>query len=507
MENRLRMSESLFPHFHDIHLLKRLALLLSLTAVAGLVACGGGSSHSEPPPINTDNVCSTTPFSGNPAGGAQPNTFFGMHIHSLAPGTPWPDSVVPSVQFGGLRLWDSGTGWAEMNTSAGVCDFSHMDSWLTEAQQNNVNVLYNLGRTPNWASSKPSDSSCSYAYTSSDDGQCDPPYDLNPDGTGTDDIWIGWVTSVVSRYKGKVKYYEIWNEWNISNFWTGTPQQLVRLTQDAYCVIKGAPASGCNPNSTFKGGTGLDPSAQIITPSSVGSGTSSSQLDAAAKNMDIFLNQSQAGGMGPGSFVNIIGFHCYVSTKTIGDYPIPENAPIVDNNVAGVPGVQGKPLFCTEGGWGDASEEGFTDPDLQAAFLARYYLVQNSTSIQRVYWYAWDTTSNDIALWSVTDTTPAAIAYGEVYKWITGATQSGACSVNGTIYTCAYTRGSYQALAVWDSNTGSSCYKAGTPTCSTFDIPSQYKLYRDLSGHETDVPGATISLSAKPILLESGGLP
>jgi hypothetical protein len=503
------MSGSLFPSFHNFHLPKRLALAIPLMALAALAGCGGGSSSSsfqEPPPINTNNVCTTTPFSGNPANVPQPNTFFGMHIHAAS--NPWPDTVVPGVQFGGLRLWDSGTGWAELNPSVGICSFDHMDEWLTEAQANNVDVLYNLGRTPNWASSVPSDNSCAYADINGGGGQCDPPYDLNPDGTGTDDIWIGWVTSVVSRYKGKIKYYEIWNEWNIQLFWQGTTQQLVRMTQDASCIIKGPPAGGCNPNSKFAGGTGLDPSAQIITPASVGSGTSQNQLNAAAKNMDIFLNQTQAGGIGPGNFVDVIGFHCYVSTQTVGDYPIPENVTTVNNAVAAVNGVQGKPLFCTEGGWGDVPEEGFSDVDLQAAFLARYYLLQNSTSVSRVYWYAWDTTSTDIALWSAADTTPAAIAYGEVYKWLNGATQSGACSANGTVYTCAYTRpGGYSALAVWDSDPDSSCYTAGTPTCSTFTIPSQYKLYRDVAGTETDVPGASISISAKPILLETIALP
>jgi hypothetical protein len=505
------MPESPSPSFHSLTLLKRLALLIALATLAALTACGGGSSTTtavqEPPPINTDNVCTTTPFTGSPKNVPQPDTFFGMDIHSLAPGTPWPNTVVPSVQFGGLRLWDSGTGWAEVNTSVGVCDFSHMDSWLMEAQPNNVDVLYNLARTPNWASSNKTDNSCSYAYTSSDDGECDPPYDLNSDGTGTDDIWIGWVTSVVSRYKGKIKYYEIWNEWNISNFWVGSTAQLVRMTQDAYCIIKGPPTGGCNPNSTFPNGTGLDPSAQILTPSTVGAGTSSTELGAAASNMSKFLD-AQAGGMGPGSFVDIIAFHCYVSTKTVGDYPIPENVTTVINDLAGVSGVQGKPWFCTEGGWGNETEEGFTDPNLQAAFLARYYLLQNSTSVARVYWYAWDTTSNDLALWSPTDTTLAATAYGEVYKWINGATLSSPCSANGTVYSCTYTRpNGYTALAVWDSNTDASCYTNGTPTCSTFTIPSQYKLYRDISGTETDVPGSTIPLSAKPILLETIALP
>ncbi len=488
------MSRSFSPSFHTFGVLKVLAPLILLVALAGLVACSGVSTSSsavQPPPPPP----------------ATANTFFGMHIHSV--GTPWPDTVVFTVQFGGLRLWDSGTGWSEINTAPGVFDFSHMNSWLTEAQANNVDVLYNLGRTPNWASSMPNDSTCNYSDLGGGNGQCWPPNDLNSDGSGTDAIWISWVTSVVSQHKGQIKYYEIWNEWNIEASWSGTTQQLVRMTQDARCVVEGPPSgSSCNSNSTFPSGTGLDPSAQIVTPAPVGGGTSQSALAAAARNMDLFLNQTQAGNMGPGSFVDVIGFHCYVSTQTLGDFPIPENVTTVNNNVAGVSGVQGKPLFCTEGGWGNAIIEGFTDTDLQAAFLARYYLLQNSTNVARVYWYAWDTTPTDIALWSPTDTTPAAIAYGEVYKWINGATLSSPCSSNGTVYTCALTRpNGYTALAVWDSSTNSSCYTTGTPTCSTFTIPSQYKLYRDLSGNETGVPGSTIPLSAKPILLETGALP
>jgi len=122
------------------------------------------------------------------------------------------------------------------------------------------------------------------------------------------------------------------------------------------------------------------------------------------------------------------------------------------------------------------------------------------------------------------DPTEAATAYGEVYNWITGATPTGPCSqVSGTtVYTCGFTRGSYQALAVWNCSANGSgspsgtscypanaplCYTAGAPTCSTFTIPSQYKLYRDLSGNEIDIPGATIPIGAKPILLETWPLP
>jgi hypothetical protein len=234
--------------------------------------------------------------------------------------------------------------------------------------------------------------------------------------------------------------------------------------------------------------------------------------------MSKFLD-SQVGGVGPGNFVDIIGFHCYVSTQVLGDYPVPEDVLQVISGLNGIlpnfPQVQSDPLFCTEGGWGTVTTEGFTDPDLQAAFLARYYLLQNSTDVARVYWYAWDNPSNNGSLWAPSGPTPAATAYAEVYKWITGATLSGRCSpLNGTtVFTCGYTRGSYQALAVWDSNTagngagGSACYTAGAPACSTFTIPSQYTMYRDLLGNETAVLGPTIALSAEPILLESSALP
>lgn len=490
--------------------MRLITLLASQLALAFLVACGGsGNAHfttSGGGGNITANVCSTGKFSGGSGGGTQPNTFFDMHLNALS--SPWPSTVLPTVQIGGIRLWDTGTGWAEINVSAATCDFSRMDSWVTEAEANNADVLYNLARTPTWASSGPTDTSCAYNNIAGGPGQCHPPTDLNDDGSGSDSIFIGWVTSVVSRYAGHIKYYEIWNEWNVPLFWVGTPQQLARMTQDARCVIEGPPSgASCNSNSTFPNGTGLDPSAKVVTPSPVGA---QSQLDAVQKNMTTFLS-AQAGGVGPGSFSDIIGFHCYVSTQTLGDYPVPEDVVIVDNDLNSAlqafPEVSGKPSFCTEGGWGKVDKNGFADADLQAAFLSRYYLLQYPLGIARVYWYVWDSQSSPGSLWTAGGgATKAATAYGEIHKWIDGATPGSCSQTSGTTrWTCTSTRPGYNALAVWDAN--SACYVNGTPTCSNFTIPSGYTRYRDLSGNESPVPLGSISLSAKPILLESGPLP
>ena len=69
-----------------------------------------------------------------------------------------------TVPYGSLRLWDTSTGWAQINTSSGVFDFSTLDGFVNSSPSG-VDLLYNLARTPQWASSNPTDSSCSYNTT------------------------------------------------------------------------------------------------------------------------------------------------------------------------------------------------------------------------------------------------------------------------------------------------------------------------------------------------------
>src|SRR5712692_2241997 len=120
--------------------------------------------------LNSSGGCSGTD------GSAVPTTFFGMTGNSgLVSRQPWP-----TVPIGTLRLWDSSVSWAEINTANGTYDFSKLDAWLDKAAANGIpDVLYTFGHTPAFASSNPSDLSCSLGP-----GQCDPPSDLNADGSG-----------------------------------------------------------------------------------------------------------------------------------------------------------------------------------------------------------------------------------------------------------------------------------------------------------------------------------
>ena len=89
-----------------------------------------------------------------------PPTFFGL---SMTAGVtllePWPGSCC-DVKFGTMRLWNSGVAWYLLNPAPNVYDWSTLDIWLHDAQQNGVEVLYTFGELPSWASSDPNDQDC-----------------------------------------------------------------------------------------------------------------------------------------------------------------------------------------------------------------------------------------------------------------------------------------------------------------------------------------------------------
>jgi hypothetical protein len=531
-----------------------LCLMLALAGLAGLVACGGGSSTSsittgggggggggggsESPAclFNAPSGGGTT--TGTGVGNTIDSRYFGMHLNSY--NAPWPfyvapDGSHPPLLFGAQRLWAAGVTWADIDTTPGTAgnwivnpDWTLLDEWLADPTANSANVdfLYNLAREPTWASSQPNDTSCSNTA-----GGCDPPLDLNSDGSGSDDVWIAWVTALAQHSAAQkaaglngISFYEIWNEWNAQVYWNptySTTAQLVRMEQDARCVVEGPPPGlSCNPNSSFPAGTGIDPSAQIVSPSPVGAAT---QLGAVETNLETYFG-TQVNGYGGGMFSDEIGFHGYVGTttkvsSTAGPCPVPENVNFViadlGNALAEYPEItNGKPLFNTEGSWSEADVEGFQDQDRQAAFAPRYLMLQQSGNISRMYWFAWDS-KMESSLYNDTTglSTLAAAAYAQTYDWTVGATVSKACSTTSstsTVWTCEYTRSSpsgYKAVAVWDA--GQDCTTTSCPTPTSFSFSgTNYIEYRDVLGNVTQLNGAaTVQVGAQPILLETAPLP
>jgi hypothetical protein len=404
-----------------------------------------------------------------------PATFFDMQMQKgVAIGEPWPvDS------FGGIRLWASGTNWSLINTAHGQYDWSMLDAWLALAQQNNVDVQYTFGETPQWASSKPNDPKCA-THAGSPRGACDPPNDLNADGTGSDQHWKDFVTAIATRSAGRIHYWEVWNEASNPLRWQGTNSQLVRMAGDARAII-----------------LSIDPSAVILSPSS-------GIVDAVELNW--WANYLKAGG---GQYADVFAYHGYVQQKN--------HAPVAEDLITFVNKFErilkqykqnGKPLHDTESSWGDGACCNFTDPDLQAGFTARFVLMHWLLQTQRLYWFVWnDSTAGELWMTDKKDITQPGtllkpgIAYHQIYNWMAGYTVDQSCAPQHTVWACNVAGpNGYQGQIVWD--TSQTC-KSGKCTHSNYTFNPMFIQYVTLYGDVIPVSGSTVPIGYQPILLQN----
>ena len=317
-----------------------------------------------------------------------PASFFGMTVKN--------STITPALQFGTARSWDTWPhpSWSDLNPSPGVYKFKALDVFM--AANKGRDMIYTLGRTPQWASSQPD------AHTDYGPGQCAPPTNL--------DDWDNYLRAVVTHAAGKIKYWEIWNEPQNKKYYCGDMPTMVTLARHANSIIKS-----------------IDPSAIIISPSAT-SGNGPAWLG-------MFLSQGGA------KVVDIIAFHGYpgdTAEDIVG--VIAKYKAVMSAN-----GVDSLPLWDTESCGG-------ATPGDQPAFLAKYYLLEWSQGVSRFLWYAYDD-PNGRTLWTAT-TGPNAVAsaYTQTSAWMIGASLTSPCSKDSNaIWSCDLARPGYQAKALWSS--------------------------------------------------------
>jgi hypothetical protein len=432
-----------------------------------------------------------------------PAQYFGMH---LVKNQPWP-----TVSFGSLRLWDTDTRWQQMNPASGVYDFSTLDAYLALAHTHaGLDVVLVLGGTPNWISSDPANAVCDYAGTAT--GSCGPPSDLNSDGTGTDQAWRSFVYQLATHVTGlssdiysRVAAYELWNEFTRNTeSWTGTHAQMVRMAQDAYCILKGsgtimATSERCVAQEFHVMAVGLAPLALVVSPSAQSSGADVDVLGDYFSTIDAT------------AATDVIATHNY--TYTNGCCASPETLRAQWSALrAALPAIASElPVWSTEGSWGDTALRE-PDLDMQSAYVVRAYLLGWSLGYRRMYWYAWGNSWG--RLWSQSGvngcrdggsgtgcTSPATQAYAAVYSWMVGNIMTRPCTAAGSIYSCQLTRpDGTTMLAVWDA--AMSCV-SGFCSRSAYAVPPGYGSYLDLTGARHNVRSRSIWIGAKPILLLS----
>jgi hypothetical protein len=325
-------------------------------------------------------------------------------------------------------------------------DFTHLDQYVALAHQKRVKILLPLVGTPSWASARPEEVK----------GGTPPGYAAEPANM---DDWRNFVRAVATRYKGQIEAYEIWNEPNEEVFWTGSVQQIVDMSREAFQIVKT-----------------VDPGALVVSPACT--------VESGPKYLDDFLKK------GGGKYSDVIGYHYYVRAKppeAIIDIAAQVKDILRANHVD-------QPVWNTEAGWPDPKP--FPSDELAAAYVARALILAWAAGVSRFYWYSWDGHGwVSLEMVDLDDVTkkPASNAYATIHQWLAGAIVRSCESNSASNWICELQRGAKRQWIVWNTN-----------GAAAFAIPADWHTSSEtpLLGTKEKLKNAIAQIGSVPVLLE-----
>jgi hypothetical protein len=278
------------------------------------------------------------------------HVFFGTHDRSGVSYT--------AIQEGSVRLWDVGVRWDKVETvRRGHYDWTALDALVTDAQAAHAEVTMVVAMTPGFYASDPTK----------------PPTDIT--------AYKSFVQALMQRYRtfqGQrgISAYQVWNEGNVPQYWTGTPAELAALTRAMWQVRNQ-----------------WDPQAKVIAPPMVT--RTPSELDAMTA-----YDAQRVNGVPVWKYVDAVALSLY-PLPTYGQRTgVPEDSMRILHEVRarlrGLGAPADEPVWATEINYGLPTGNG---PDLgadpistarQEANVARTYLLSAAHGISRVFWYRYD---------------------------------------------------------------------------------------------------------------------
>jgi hypothetical protein len=445
--------------------MRHLALPFLLFSLLVCLSCGGGGS-SQP---------SSAPGGGTPPPVLPPGaTFFALDIGNL--NEPWPTKL--GVQFGIWRTLGAKLRWNQMetcqpadetNASDPCYDWSNFDQWMPVVTANGQKILYTAYYTPTWASSSPAT-----ACQAQGSGGCFPPNDI----ASGDAHWKNFLTAVYNHSKANgwhISYWECWNEPNVPEEWSGTLSDLNTMCQDLHDTIHA-----------------LDSTAQFTTPAATGG-------MAAVNWLSKWINNGFA------EDADILAFHGYVCNNinncqaegVLSGLLVPLRIAVSATPMASMP------LWDTEGS-DLVQNAAIQDPDLHAAFYARYTVLQQSGGVAMFSYWAYDDGGDDTLInnpgTNSATLNPAGDAWVQIYNWTLNAKYTTPCTnTGGSVWQCTISQNGTTSLLVWDA--AQTCAN-GVCTSSNFAVPSPYTQFDDLSGNNNQtISNGAVAIGAKPIRL------
>ncbi len=392
------------------------------------------STESFAPSIAPTATPAPTPTpSGYGVGAVVSSQTLGLHVSAVQEGA-WPGRA---VAFGSLRLWDAGTNWSQVESVEGVYDWKALDTALRTADRNGAeDVLVVLGGTPTWNASRitPGD----YPVP----GAASPPVSL--------EAWDAFVTAMVTRYKGRISSYQVWNEASLAMFWNGTPEKLALMTKRAADIIHG-----------------IDPDAEVVAASTT------TRLPGA---FDRFFPRYLAALAESGWPVDVFAAHLYPTSRGTTD----ERAAFVGQVrqalvTAGAPDL---PVWDTELNYGLAGPGPDNPRQTIEGDQARDWVVETSLDslhlgIARTYWYLWTPEPYSLLGMQLTDDSGAVAGLRVVNQWTVGFTWLG-CVDDGAAVACSLERDGVPSVIAWATNVDASYTPPAdlTRVCTTSNVCS-----------------------------------
>ena len=173
---------------------KTVLISVLLQAVSFVASCGEYFTVNLPPPPYPDELLPDSPFGINTA---------------ISGGEPNRDNRLKIMQQAGIKWGRQDLTWRRIEVGPGVYKWDYYDRVVDELLSHGIMILADLAYEPDWVREKINSTEAVEAY-------------------------VRFVRAAVSRYKDKIKHWQIWNEPNFGgHFWRGTPEQYANFLSAA----------------------------------------------------------------------------------------------------------------------------------------------------------------------------------------------------------------------------------------------------------------------------------
>ncbi len=270
-----------------------------------------------------------------------------MHIRQRVSESDW-EEVMDQAEEAGVQWGREEFRWDTIEPSDDSFSWNAYDSVVDQYEAHGIKMVGLLTYSSEWANPK---------------GEFYP-----PDTTA----WKDYVGTVAKRYKGRVDYWEIWNEPNHEGFWKGTTKEYATLIEAASDTI-----------------TAKNPDAKIVL-----GGLSGADTD--------FLDELYTELNNP-SVIDVVAIHPY-RTSNGGFNASPEKSKdglnTLRTDILNIKSIvrrhdkKNTPIWLTEIGW-PTHTDGVSEKE-QAQYLMRTYTAALTIpQVKKLFWYSFNDTSSD----------------------------------------------------------------------------------------------------------------